>query len=98
MPSNNLLKELKELNTENEFRKYFENIKFPNDGNSNFFDETIVLYQSGNILSNYKIKLDGVLDLYFRLILYLKFSGYHGNIPIGHGEYGYASNLHSILK
>ena len=98
MPSNNLLKELKELNTKNEFRKYFENIKFPNDGNSNFFDETIVLYQSGNILSNYKIKLDGVLDLYFRLILYLKFSRYLGNIPIGHGEYVYASNLHSILK
>ncbi len=98
MPNQEILEKLEECYTIQDVENLFRNIKFPNSGNSYFFDEQISLIGSANILTNYYVKLDGLAELFFRIILYLKLSGEIGLIPQNSGEYLYAGRIHSFLK
>ena len=89
---------LDKLITEEDVREFFKDKKFPNSGNSNFFDKNILLVATGGILTNYEIKVSGISELYIRIILFLKLSGYMGNTPRGNGEYAYLSHLHSFVN
>lgn len=93
-----ILNKLNRIITENELYELFKDVKFPNSGNSNFFDKNILLVATGGVLTNYEIKVEGVVGLHIRLLLFLKLSGHIGNIPQGNGEYSYLSNLHSFIS
>lgn len=93
-----ILSKLNKFTTEKEMYLLFKNVKFPNRGNSSFFDKNILLVATGGLLTNYEIKVEGIASLYIRFMILLKLSGKLGNIPKGNGEYSYCSNLHSFLS
>ncbi|UTJ07105.1 tyrosine-type recombinase/integrase [Arcobacter roscoffensis] len=93
----NVLTKLENVTTEKELYSLFKDEKFPNSGNSNFFDRSISLVATGGILTNYEVKVEGIPGFYIRLLLFLKLSGLMGNIPKGNGQYSYFGYLHSFM-
>jgi len=97
MHKNNYLDELENCITLSDVEKIFRNKKFANRGQSNFFSESIAVMDSGNILTNAKVKVDGFLGLFFRVIVFLKFDGKIGNKPRNVGESSYFNQLHNVF-
>lgn len=98
MHSKDLVEELKKCTTKKDIENLFLETKFPNVGNSNFFDKSITLIDSGLKTTNFVVKLTGIIELAFRVILYLKLDGKFGSKPLKTGEKTYFSTFHTLLK
>ncbi len=84
--------------TINDTVKSFKQLKFPNKGNSHFFDKDIKLVSHSRVISGFKVKLNEPLNTFFRIMLYMKLNGMLGVTPNNSGEMSYASFFHSFLK
>lgn len=84
--------------TINDTMKSFKQVKFPNKGNSYFFDKDVKLVSQSRAIRGYKVKLNEPLNTFFRLMLYMKLNGMLGATPSNSGELAYASFLHSFLR
>jgi len=95
---NNYLEKLKNCTTEHELRELFNDKKFPHLGESKFSDKHISLIGSGNMFTNFEIKINGVAELALRVVFYLKLDGYINNVPQNSGQISYFNAFHSIMK
>ena len=94
----NYLEELKNCITEQDVKKLFENAVFPNRGKSGFFDKKIMLIGSANVIDKFEVKLNGIIGLAFRVIIYMKLNGDIGKKPQNSGESTYFNQFHKMLK
>lgn len=98
MPEKDYIVELSKCVTVQDIDRLFMDAKFPNKGNSGFFDESLSFISSGHVLGNAKVGVGGFSGLLVRVMSYLKFSGYIGNTPMNVGEINYFSDLNSFFK
>lgn len=91
------IEELSRCFTCKDVEMVFKKAAFPNRGKSNFFDDSIALVDSGNMITNLAVKVDGFGGLLFRLIVFLKFSGALGKIPANAGETSYFNQLQTLF-
>lgn len=94
----NQIKSLADCFTEKDIKRVFEDIRFPNRGNSLFFDNKILLKNGPKTLTKRKVKLSGILNIYLRVILYFKLGNNMGDCPSNAGESSYFSFIHIFLK
>lgn len=84
--------------TEQDIKKVFESVRFPNRGGSFFFDSKINLKSGPKILSKRKIELTGILNIYLRVVIYFKLANKMGSSPSNSGESTYFSLIHLFFK
>lgn len=84
--------------TEQDIKKVFESVQFPNRGGSFFFDSKISLKSGPKILTKHKVELNGILNTYLRVVLYFKLANKMGNSPANSGESTCFSLIHIFLK
>jgi hypothetical protein len=95
---NDYIKQLRECVTECDVRELFKNKNFPNAGKLKFSDKYLSLIGSGNILTNFEVKISGVGELALKVVFYLKLDGYLNNIPQNSGQTAYFNSFHSIMR
>ena len=96
MLENSYLDGLKKCITIRDVENTFKDQKFNNKGESCFFDNSIALVGSGNVLTNAVVKVDGFSGLLFRLTVFLKLAGNLGSKPQNSGEVTYFNQLQSF--
>lgn len=89
---------LKDCVTTIEIENYFRNKKYANLGASKVLDNVIIVENSTKKAVNVNVDLTGTIGLSFRALVYLKFAGEVGVLPINSGEKIYCTKLHSLLK
>lgn len=90
-------KELKQCVVESDVKKLFERKKFPNKVGTEFDDKFIIVMASDKIPANKSVRLKGLIELGFRVVLFLKFDNKLNGLPHNSGENSYFSSLHSTL-
>lgn len=84
--------------TEKDMKRVFESVRFPNRGGSFFFDSKISLKSGPKILTKHKVELNGILNIYLRVVLYFKLAKKMGDSPLNGGESTYFSLVHIFFK
>jgi len=92
-----LVKNLKLCNSIEEIYSNLEQHRKTDSLVNDIFYNSILSIKINESIRNYHLKLKGVPLIAFRVLTYLKFSGYFDRIPQNSGKYKFISDLHSLL-
>jgi integrase len=92
-----ILNQLKYAISGNDIRQIFKNTKFPNKNGSDFFSDKILAFENPEGKYYCVIRLKNDFEIAFRIIIYLKLSGFMGSKPLNSGTRHWINTLQSIL-
>jgi len=95
--NNDYIEELKKCVVASDVKTLFKGRIFPNKYGSKFDSKVITVIASDRLPANTSVKLTGLMELGFRVVLYLKFDKKLNGTPQNSGEKSYTSSLHFLL-